>query len=413
MSNKITYLVDGNFYLHKTLSVCGAFDEQHPMFLKGDSPEKMEKDKNSLIHKLTMDFCSDIRKAAALIDEVIITMDDYSWRNDFFENKSYKYATVIESTEEGDDLKEILGGDENIDYKGHRVKEKTFNWTLVYQTFEEFLVDMRTIGGIKWSRLNGCEGDDIIFAVATQYIARGKSVMIYSGDNDLKQLISFNSMNNSFVIHFKKTEKKIVMSNDTATWLMGNESLIKTKLTNFAHENDLELLAENAFDIVFTKILKGDKGDNVKPSIQEVRKYKSGKKKGEDKLEKIGKRVIDKIKVEIDYKRYNFLDFFNDDFLNTLTNSVLRNFKPIHHFSPENIKNNLEINRDLMFLHKNCIPHSIYEVMITWIEQNEKEMDLKIRDLYSYKSVLERNPHYTHKPENDTTSANIFKLIGL
>jgi len=409
MSNKITYLCDGNFYLHKTLSVCGAFDEQHPMFLKDDSPEKMEKDKNYLIHKLTMDFCSDIRKAAVLIDEVIITMDDYSWRNDFFEDKAYQYATVAEEKKQTDE--EIVG--EAIDYKGHRVKEKSFNWSLVYQTFEEFLVDMRNIGGIKWARMNGCEGDDIIFAVATHYIARGKSVMIYSGDNDLKQLISFNPINNSFVIHFKKTEKKIVMSNDTAKWLMNNESLIKSKLTTFAHENEVELLAENAFDIIFTKILTGDKGDNVMPSIQEMRTYKSGAKKGQDKLEKIGKRVIDKVKVEIDYKRYNFLDFFNEDFLNTLTNSVLRNFKPISHFNPENIKNNIKINRDLMFLHKNCIPHSIYETMLDWIEQNEKEMDLKIREMYSYKSVLERNPHYTHKEEAKTTSANIFKQLGL
>ena len=61
---KITYLIDGNYYLHKTLSVCGAFDKNDPMFLVTDDEDKKEKNKNSLLHKLTMDLCSDVRKAS-------------------------------------------------------------------------------------------------------------------------------------------------------------------------------------------------------------------------------------------------------------------------------------------------------------------------------------------------------------
>lgn len=432
---KLTYLLDGNFYLHKTLSVCGAFDEKTPMFLKTDSDEKKEKDKNSLIHKLTMDLCSDIRKVSSIIDEIIITMDDYSWRNDFFQDKRYESFQPTLDTEgnllnlEGDivatsEAYEAADEDERrkfldlatlaIDYKGHRVKDKSFNWSFVYQIFEEFLQDLQNIAKIKWVRINGCEGDDLIFAICTHYVAKGKSVMIYSGDNDLKQLINHDTSNNAFVIHHKKTEKKIVMSNETAKYLLSIESIIKDKFNGFAQTNGINLVVEDPFDIVFTKILTGDDGDNVKAVISEPRQVKSGKTKGQWKDYKIGKREIDKIKNELYYTKYSFLDFFNHDFIVTLANSILRNFKPNYKFTVSNVCNNIEINRDLMFLHKNCLPQSIYESMVDWIDQNADKNDLVIKDMFSYKALLEKNPHYTkNTEETQVTSANLFKHLGL
>lgn len=433
--NKLTYLLDGNFYLHKTLSVCGAFDTTNPMFLKTDDDIKKEKDKNSLLHKLSMDFCSDVRKASSIIDEIIITMDDYSWRNDFFQDKSYASyepeldeqgglldldGNVIATAEEyknADDsqLKHLQDiASLSINYKGTRVKDKTFNWSMVYAIFEEFLNDISNIAGVKPVRVTGCEGDDLIFAIAAHYCANGKSVMIYSGDNDLKQLISHNTIAGSFVIHHKKTEKKIVMCNETAQYLLSTESIIRDKFNGFSQTNDINLVVEDPFDIIFTKILTGDDGDNVKAAIIEPRKFMSGKKVGQYRDVKIGKREIDKIKVELDYMKYNLLDFFNDDFINTLANSVLRNFKPKKKFTVASIVNNLKINRDLMMLHKNCLPQSIYESMIDWIELRSSTNELKIKELFSYKVLLEKNPHYT-KDTDDTqsTSANLFKQLGL
>lgn len=434
-SNRLTYLYDGNFFLHKTLHIIGAFDTKEPMFLKGDDEEKQERDKNSLLHKLTMDFSSDIRKAGKMIDEIIITMDDYSWRNEFFEDKEYMYRELLTDidgnvlnveceilvkkedlastdVEKREQVEQILAN--KIDYKGHRVKDKAFNWSLVYATFEQFLKELNEISGVKWSRIKGCEGDDIIFAVATYYAAMGKSVMIYSGDNDLKQLIAHNADNNAFIIHHKKTEKKIVMSQNTAKWFQNNDSTIKDLIRDFAHGNDIKLLAESAFDIVFTKILTGDSGDNVGPVILEPRQYgKKSAKAGQWRDVSIGKRVIDKIKEEIDYKKYDFLDFFRDDFISMLAKSVIRNFKPNFEFKTESIKNNILINRDLVFLHKNCIPQSIYESMIEWIEQNYEKNDLNLKEFFSYKQLLEKMPNYTQKEENKASTATFFKHFDL
>lgn len=162
-NNKITYLYDGAFFMHKTLHIVGAFDEKYPMFLKDDSTEKMENDKNVFLGKLTMDLCADIKKASKFIDELIITMDDYSWRNDFFNDKQYQYreplldkdgnllndeGNIIATKEEllSEDIEiqnkvnEVLSS-LKIDYKGHRVKDKAFNWSFVYFIFETFLLE--------------------------------------------------------------------------------------------------------------------------------------------------------------------------------------------------------------------------------------------------------------------------------
>lgn len=437
---KITYLIDGNYYLHKTLSVCGAFDKNDPMFLVTDDEDKKEKNKNSLLHKLTMDLCSDVRKASSIIDEIIITMDDYSWRNDFFNNKSYSsYEPDFDKDGNLLDLEGniIATADEykqaeseqqkrfhdiaslSIDYKGNRVKDKSFNWEFVYYIFDEFLTDISNICKVKRVRIPGCEGDDLIFAISSYYVSLGKSVMIYSGDNDLKQLISHNNINDSFVIHYKKTESKIVMTNETAKYLShkddnGSMHNVSLGISRFSNSNGIELVVEDPFEIVFTKVLKGDAGDNVRPVIIEPRQFASGKRKGQWRDVGIDKRVIDKIKNELEYERFGFLDFFNTDFLNLLARSILRNFKPKQTFSAKGIYNNIEINRDLMLLHKNCIPQSIYENMINWVDKSYKENYLEISSMFSYKDLLEKNPHYTVDPDaKKSTSANLFKHLGL
>ena len=400
---KLAYVFDGNYVLHKTLSVCGVFDENDPMFLKYHNKERQDKDRNSLLHKLTMDFSSDIRKVNRIIDEIIITVDDYSWRNDFFNDKEYKY-----SKQDVEVSMEI----ESIDYKGNREKDKVVNWSLIYKTFDDFLIELKRIVNIKYVKIKGCEGDDLIFAICKYYNSIGKSCMIYSGDNDLKQLIYHNELNDAFTIYHKKTEKMLVMCINTAKYLKSNKNSIISNIFSFGSDNGIELCVENSFDLIFTKILLGDKGDNVKPTILETRITKSGKTKGEKKVVKIGKRVIDKVKSEILLeKSYSFDDLFKDSFLSLVTNSVIRNFKPESKFKPDDIKSNIEINRDLMFLHVDCLPKSIYDSMIEWLDQNHSNIDLKVYEFNSYTNLLDKMSNYT-KIES-SSSANLFKLLGL
>ena len=67
-----------------------------------------------------------------------------------------------------------------------------------------------------------------------------------------------------------------------------------------------------------------------------------------------------------------------------------------------------------MLLHKNCIPQSIYENMINWVDKSYKENYLEISSMFSYKDLLEKNPHYTVDPDaKKSTSANLFKHLGL
>jgi len=405
-NDKLNYVIDGNFFLFKTLSVTGVFDEKYPRFIKGDDEVKREEDKNVLLGKLTMDLCADIRKSASLIEDLIITYDDYSWRNDFFQENAYKFATNIPEESQSDATAEI-------DYKGTRKKDKEVDWSAIYDTFEMFLKDVESIANVKWLRVSGCEGDDLVFGISAYYNAIGKNVMIYSGDNDLKQLISHNSTTNAFTIHHKKTESKIVMHPLTARWLSENKSVIRGKLNAFRNNNDIKLSAELPYEILFDKIFCGDKGDNVLSIMEEPRKYKSGKKKGQWKTVRMTPSIVKKVKEEIEHNNYSVADFFNDTFISTLANSAHRNFKPTLQFPVEHIINNIKINRDLMMLHKRCLPHSIYESMMNEIEKLPEVVNLKLNELYSYKILQEKMPNYTKKETDGATSASIFKNLGL
>ena len=67
-----------------------------------------------------------------------------------------------------------------------------------------------------------------------------------------------------------------------------------------------------------------------------------------------------------------------------------------------------------MGLHHGCLPQSIYETMVDWIEETYDTNDLKLKEMFSYKSLLEKNPHYTKDTdEQQSTSANLFKHLGL
>ena len=392
--------------MHKTLSVTGVFDDKFPRFIKGDDEVKREDDKNVLLGKLTMDLCSDVRKAAAIIEDIVITYDDYSWRKEFFQNNPYLFATNIPEEANAEAVSEI-------DYKGTRKKIKEVDWSAIYDTFEMFLNDIESIANVKWVRVSGCEGDDLIFGICAYYNAVGKNVMIYSGDNDLKQLISHNSLTNSFTLHHKKTESKIVMHPLTAKWLMEEKSVIRGKINAFRNNNDIKLSAELPYEIIFDKILCGDKGDNVLSVMEEPRKYKSGKKKGQWKTVRMTPGIVKKIKAEIEHKNYSVNDFFNDSFISTLANSSIRNFKPELNFPVEHVINNIKINRDLVLLHKRCLPHSIYETMMNEVEKLVEVNNIKLNELYSYKALQDKMPSYTMKESDGATSASIFKNLGL
>ena len=248
MTNKLTLIIDGNWLLISRL-VCIAN--------KYDNIEELcDNLKVLLIRSIKLAI-----KQFPQIDNIIFVSDGGSWRS---------------TLEIPDFLKDINGN--IIEYKGNREKPLDVDWDSIWTAYDEFINTLRQYD-INVYKEQNLEGDDLIYWWSKELNQNNINCIIWSSDNDLKQLVNinknkcfcvwWNKNNGLYVKDFDETDLDFLFNND-----FKSNNILFNEITNHMQINKI-----NANSIIINKIIRGDAGDNIEPilykqSPKSTRKYK-------------------------------------------------------------------------------------------------------------------------------------------
>ena len=76
-----TLIIDGNYFLFRTLHVIGK---------TGSEILGTDKDREMYVRKLATDLAYQLRLTDGFVDNVVWTLDSRSWRKDFYPDADYK-----------------------------------------------------------------------------------------------------------------------------------------------------------------------------------------------------------------------------------------------------------------------------------------------------------------------------------
>ena len=378
---RYSLVIDGNYFLFKTLYVTSQSSGE----LLGTAS-----DREVYVRKLAIDLAYQIRLLDGFIDKVVWTLDSKSWRKDFFPQ---------------------------AEYKGTRKHDSSINWEGFTQVIEEFKGILQGHGA-QISKVDGAEGDDLIYAWCTSNMANGKSTMIMTGDRDMLQLVSMNQTGPAHTILWAPVHKQLYVPIGLREWSQPKESndffeTLRSGTSTREHVNQIitlmttkgkgQLNEVDAVEEQFCKVLTGDSGDNVPPA------YWYSITKG-DKTRTYGVTPDKARKVVADFRKkhgeLNPLFLFSAEHVNDLANTLIRvvNAK---HMSQKQIVGNIHVNVNLMILSSRTIPEGILDEMFKHIEEtNAAAADLS--KLSNMKAMLEGTQYLTDGPAMKVSSS-IFK----
>jgi len=391
MTSKYTLLFDGNFFLNKVFAVAQKikFTSSKKVLNFIDEPDD---DKNILLWKLALDFSAEIKRFADISDSIIYTVDSGSWRKTVFPEQNYK---------------------------GHRKKSDTVDWSGVFKTHDEFIIALEKCG-IIISKVSKCEGDDLLFAWSKTLNQQGRNTIIISGDNDLLQLANIENECNS--IFFNKFDKNLHTFRGFKKWLDTSDSdfvdIFALATTSSTVKDDFKKIIKtskmgideiNVNEYIFKKILTGDAGDNVSPLYTKIKTSKTGKDSTFGVTDRHVGLIMDKYKTEHPFISESH--FFNDD-----------NIKYICEIAKEVIKIEdtdldltikYKINRDMVFLHGKCIPIDIMDAMHKHIEsfKNTKLSGSKFNEIQLKDNILVHSS-YDATTVNEINDSSVFKKMA-
>jgi len=389
MTGKYTLIFDGNFFLHKTFFIGGKIKSGKP-FNFIDEPEE---DKNLLLWKLAMDFASEIKRFEGITNKIVYTVDSSSWRKKFLDTQ----------------------------YKANRVKSDTINWNAIYECHNEFINGLESLGVIV-SRVKGAEADDLIFAWSSELNQNGQNAVIISGDNDLLQLVNLDNSSSANTIYYNKFDKDIHAFPKFQKWLDQEEhntthdifnmpvdlmSNTKQNLREVIKSSKMKIHEVNVMEFLFRKILVGDSGDNVPPLHTVVKETKSG-----PRTYGVTDRHVNEIlnRFKDDKVFVNQSHFFTHEYIHnicSIAKDVIKIDKPV-----EEIYERWITNRDLVYLHNNCIPKEVSSLMYKEIEEKYRK-NLSASEIYTIMNkdkILEKTT-YSKEKKTDFTESGIFNGI--
>jgi 5'-3' exonuclease len=374
MTGKYTLVIDGNFFLHKTFFIGQKIKRGKP-FNFIDEPEQ---DKNLLLWKLSVDFAAEIKRFEGVTHRIVYAIDSNSWR------KTY-------------------GPDS--DYKANRVKSSDIDWSKIYEVHNEFIAALENMGVII-SRVKGAEADDLIFAWTSYLNQIGQNAIIVSGDNDLLQLVNRDKSSSANTVYYNKFDKDLHVFPGFDEWLNTDEvvsdifNMPVDLMTNTKHHlkeiiknNKMNLDEVNINDFIFKKIILGDKGDNVSPLDV---KYKQGKNGTRCFVvtENQVNQIINEFKADKAFVNQSHL--FTDEYIDQICEISKRVIKIDKSIS--DIRTKWELNRDLVYLHKKCIPEQVISDMFTQIE-SKPILSFSAIELHSLMNKDEILNHTTYSKE--------------
>jgi 5'-3' exonuclease len=351
----INVLLDGNYIFHKTFGVFGGFGAKNPgEILKTKGEQSM------FIRKIATDLCSSL-KMIPTGGRLVFTSDSKSWRKD------------VEIEEGG--------------YKT-RVKDENVDWSIFFDLMLEFGNQLEKMGFI-FSKVDGAEGDDLLYFWADHFNKLGENCIIISGDKDMHQMArssgdswtvvwNSNSKNNIISVPQDWEENWLNSSGPVSIFEMSTAmSPDKDKMKEFLNKVSLERI--NPRDFIFNKMLVGDKGDTV-PGIWEV-------ESSPGKVSRVSPKKAEAIMESLVQSKWinsPFADLLSDnEFLDWISGYTLRLMKDVD--SKENrdkVSKNLLRNYTLMWLDETVIP--------SWVTSNVRKEISRGISLPRKSAVLDR-----------------------
>jgi 5'-3' exonuclease len=353
-----------------------------------------EEDTKVFMRKLATDFAYQIRLFEGLIDKVVWTQDSRSWRKDFYPE---------------------------AEYKGNRKQDSSINWANFSKVTEEF-TQLLIKQGVIYSKVDGAEGDDLMYAWNTECLANDKSVIMFTGDRDLVQLVNKSTNNNTHTILFSPAHKKLYTYQGFSEWLTSEEketsndlfdvlkvssspeSQSKKLLSSIISKKKVSVVEVDPEEFRFRKVLTGDSGDNVPPAYWYVSKPKNGKSRRYGVSESKATAIIAEFKEKHGSLSHMYL--YEDGYITDLANILIRHMKA-KHMSREQIISNLKSNVNLMVLSSHTIPEGILDEMFQSVESTININELALPNISTMKKIVGGTKY--DGDDNSAFKASFFK----
>lgn len=325
--SKLTLIVDGNWLLMSRLSV---LNNRYV-----DEFELNQELKLMLIKSINV-----VLRTFPDIDNVIFVADGGSWRNQV-------------------PMPECLKREETsgviVDYKGTRVKSTDINWDLLFESYGDFISTLQS-NGITACQEQGIEGDDWCYHWSTYLNSQGTNCIIWTKDNDLKQLVNIDS-NKCFTAWWNNSNGLFVKDfpEEEFNFLFNTEFNINEDILNTLIYKSGEVHKINPSEIIVDKIIRGDAGDNIYPII--LRKAKTNSTRSF----KVATKDID---YSLDYKDDNAVN----NYIHNLVNS--KNYAGRINKTEQEIISHFKYNRKLVALEKESYPQEILDIFEKYHDYN-------------------------------------------
>jgi len=382
-----TFVIDGNYFLFRTLYVLPRKSKKSEML-------GTDEDATVFMRKLATDFAYQIRLFEGLIDKVVWTIDSRSWRKDFYPE---------------------------AEYKGNRKQDSSINWANFSKVTEEF-TQLLIKQGVIYSKVNGAEGDDLMYAWNTESLANDKSVIMFTGDKDLVQLVNRSKNNNTHTILFSPAHKKLYTYQGFSEWLTTEEKetstdlfdVLKTSsspesqskklLSSIISKKKVSVVEVDPEDFRFRKVLTGDSGDNVPPAYWHISTPKNGNPRRYGISEAKAGAIIQEFKDKHGSLSHMYL--YDNGYITDLANILIRHMKA-KHMSREQIISNLKSNVNLMVLSSHTIPEGILDEMFQSVESQININELTLPNISTMKKIVEGTKY--DGDDNSAFKASFFK----
>lgn len=335
----INILIDGNYIFHKTFGIFGGYGPKNPGEVLGSKGEQA-----MFVRKISTDLCASLRLLPTG-GRLIFTTDSKSWRKDV----------------------EIEDGG----YKSNRVKDENVDWTIFFELMQTFGKHLEKMGFV-YSKVEGAEGDDLLYFWANHFAQQGENCIIISGDKDMHQLARWhgknwtlvwnnNSKNNLVTVPIGWTSDWLNSKQEVSIFDMGTTlSPDKDKLKELVNKSVTEELSPR--DFIFVKMLTGDKGDAV-PSVWEM-EITPGK------INKVSPKKSEQVLESLRVSKWAGVEFqsllTDEEFLDWISGFVLRLMKDVDSAgNRQKLSKNLLRNYTLMWLDRSVIPE--------WVRRNAED----------------------------------------
>jgi len=355
-----TIILDGNYIFHKTFGIFSGFGKKDP----GDVLST-EGETNMFVRKVITDLAYALNQIPD-INRVIFCKDSRSWRKDFEISRSV--------------------------YKENRTKSEGVDWGSFFRVMDEFGKYLEDKGYI-YSTQNGAEGDDLLWIWANRIIEEGDNVIAISGDKDLHQIVKVsgdnwigvwnnNSKNNKLVVPVGwSPEKKATPSIFDVDPISGSgDGKLKKLLSS------CEVIEIDVKELVFKKILTGDKKDDVPGVYPHTLKSGRNSNIAEGKANKIWDLYL-----ETEWKDLSMDQLWeNEEFLEWIAGVSLRLLKQTdNQENREKFKQYYFENGTLVWLSEKTIPGDLIESVDSKIGPSLEEAKSPV---INKKDLLESSP---------------------